>query len=94
MLGTSLETTRVYQEAKAEGEIIGEARGAVNGQRSLVLLMLDRKFGQLPSRTQRTIGALELVKLEALAIALLDFTTIDRLDAWLKNMSIEPRRDR
>lgn len=94
MLGTSLETTRVYQEAKAEGEIIGEARGAVKGQRSLVLLMLDRRFGKLPSRTQKTIEALELVKLEALAIALLDFTTIDRLDAWLKDMLIESRRDR
>ena len=89
MLGTSLEKTRVYQEAKAEGEIIGEvrgeARGLNQGQRSLISLMLDRKFGKLPSRTKKSIEALELAKLEALAIALLDFTTIDDLKSWLKD---------
>ncbi len=89
MLGTSLQKTRVYQEAKAEGEIIGEVRGQAlglnQGQRSLISLMLDRKFGKLPSRTQKAIEALELSKLEALAIALLDFQTIDDLKAWLKN---------
>jgi predicted transposase YdaD len=84
MLGTSLEKTRVYQEAKAEGEIIGEARGEVRGQRSLVALMLDRKFSELPSRTKKSIAALESVKLENLAIALLDFATIDDLESWLK----------
>ncbi len=53
----------------------------------------DRKFGKLPSRTQKSIEALDLAKLEALAIALLEFKTIpvpggcanDDLKAWLKN---------
>ncbi len=85
MLGTSLEKTRVYQEAKAEGEVRGEARGLNQGQRSLISVMLDRKFGKLPSRTKKSIDALEFVKLEALAIALLDFKTIDDLKAWLKD---------
>lgn len=93
MLGTSLEKTRVYQEAKAEGqiigeargEIIGEARGEVRGQRSLLQVQLDRKFGKLPSRTKKSIASLELVKLEALAIALLDLATIDDLVSWLKD---------
>jgi hypothetical protein len=47
--------------------------------------MLDCKFGKLPSRTQKSIAALELTKLEALAIALLDFKTIDDLKSWLKD---------
>ncbi len=55
--------------------------------------MLDRKFDKLPSRTQKSIEALELSKLGALAIELLDFQTIpvpggyanDDLKAWLKN---------
>jgi Domain of unknown function (DUF4351) len=59
--------------------------------------MLDRKFGKLPSRTQKSIAALELTKLEELAIALLDFQTIpvpgvyanDNLKAWLKNLQID-----
>jgi|GEM_PF-3198076 len=32
------------------------------------------------------IDALELAKLEVLAIALLDFTTIDDLKSWLKDV--------
>jgi predicted transposase/invertase (TIGR01784 family) len=85
MLGTSLQKTRFYREVKAEGEVIGEERGLELGQRSLVSLMLDRKLGKLPSRTKKSIDALELSKLEALAIALLDFKTIDDLKAWLKD---------
>jgi predicted transposase YdaD len=85
MLGTSLQKTRFYREVKAEGEVIGEERGLEQGQRSLLQAQLDRKFGKLPSRTQKSIAALELAKLEALAIALLDFKTIDDLKAWLKN---------
>ncbi len=85
MLGTRLEKSRFYQEVKAEGEMIGEERGLEQGQRSLLQAQLDRKFGELPSRTKKSIAALELVKLEKLAIALLDFRTIDDLKAWLKD---------
>lgn len=53
MLGTSLQKTRVYKEAKAEGEVIGEKRGLNQGQRSLLQAQLDRKFGKLPSRTKK-----------------------------------------
>ncbi len=85
MLGTSLQKTRFYREVKAEGEVIGEERGLEQGQRSLLQAQLDRKFGKLPSRTKKSIEALALAKLETLAIALLDFKTIDDLKDWLKN---------
>jgi predicted transposase YdaD len=81
MLGTSLQKTRFYREVKAEGEVIGEERG----QRSLLQAQLDRKFGKLPSRVKKIIAALDLDKLEALAIALLDFATISDLESWLKD---------
>lgn len=42
-------------------------------------------LGELPSRTKKSIAALEIATLEALAIALLDFQTIDDLKAWLKD---------
>jgi predicted transposase YdaD len=81
MMGTRLEKSRFYQDVKAEGEVVGKELG----QRSLLQAQLDRKFGKLPSRTQKSIAALDLTKLESLAIALLDFKSIDDLKAWLKN---------
>ena len=78
MLGVdvTLQQTRFYKEVKAEGEEVG--------QRSLVAILLDRKLGKLPIKTKKTIAALDLTKIESLAIALLDFGTIADLDAWLK----------
>ena len=94
MLGVdiTLQETRFYKDVKAEGEVVGKElgrkegikEGRTEGQRSLVLLLLDRK---LSARTTKTIAALDLVKLEALAIALLDFTTIADLTSWLETHS-------
>ena len=74
MLGVdiTLQQTRFYKDARAEGEILGE----VKGQRSLVSILLDRKLGKLPTKTRKSIAALDLAKLESLAIALLDFGTL------------------
>lgn len=82
MLGVdiTLQETRFYKDVKAEGEKIGKT----TGQRSLVLLQLDRKLGKLPARIKKTIEALDPKKLEALAIELLDFETIADLNTWLK----------
>ena len=82
MLGVdiTLQQTRFYKDARAEGEILGE----VKGQRSILLTQLDRKLGKLPAKTKKSIAALDLAKLESLAIALLDFGTIEDLETWLK----------
>ena len=94
MLGVdiTLQETRFYKDVKAEGEVVGKElgrkegikEGKTEGQRSLLLLLLDRKLGKLPVRTTKKIAALDLVKLEALAIALLDFSTIADLTSWLE----------
>jgi len=90
MLGVdiTLQETRFYKEVKAEGyddgKAEGEAIGKTEGRRSLIFLLLDRKLGKIPARTKKTIAALDLTKLETLAIALLDFATIADLNAWLK----------
>jgi len=83
MLGMSLQKTRVYQEAKAEGEEFGREEGRQEGQRSLVLLLLNQKFGSLPDRLSAQIASLSLDQLEALAIALLNFTGVVDLELWL-----------
>ena len=85
MLGVdiTLQETRFYKDVKAEGEVVGKTEG----QRSLLLTQLDRKLGKSSARTTKKIANLDLVKLEALAIALLDFSTIADLTSWLETHS-------
>lgn len=71
MLGLNLQQTRVYQEAKEDGE------------RSLIYLLLERKFGQLPNDIHNCIAQLNLSQMEALAIALLGFSSLPDLESWL-----------
>ena len=86
-----LQDTRFYQEVKAEGEVIGEKRGLKEGKlegkleerRSIVLLLLKRKTGKLSARTKKKIATLDLPKLEALTIAILDLETVAEVETWL-----------
>ena len=59
---SDLKKTRVYQEAKEEGEQIGLQR-----QISMLQRMLTRKFGQLSPRTSSKISKLSAIQLENLA---------------------------
>jgi predicted transposase YdaD len=87
MLGIELQQTRVYQEAKAEGESIGEARGEVR----MLTRLLNRKFGDTSARftvggaspLENRIQQLNVSQLEELGEALLDFTSVADLEAWL-----------
>lgn len=93
MLGLTLQETRVYQEAKAEGreegreegEKIGEQRGRQQEAASLVLKLLTRRLNQeLSAEVKSQVEALALSPLEALTETLLDFTSLDDLLDWLE----------
>jgi len=68
-------------------EEIGFERGVQQGRqeerRSLVLLLLEQRVGQLPDDWRDRLSQLSLTQLEALAIALLHFSTLADLEAWL-----------
>ena len=91
MLGIELQQTRVYQEAKAEGETIGEVRGEARGLergrneegRALVLKQLARKLGKIEPEIRSRVSSLPLDRIESLGEALLDFTQMADLSAWL-----------
>lgn len=76
MLGLRLEETRVYREAKEEGR----QQEAAN----LVLRLLLRRFGELSEDLRGRISNLPLSVLEDLSEALLDFSSLDDLSAWLE----------
>ncbi len=77
MLGTKLEDTRVFREAKEEG--------AIGHARSMVLRQLNRKVGSLSEVNLTKIESLSIAQLDNLGDSLLDFGSIDDLTIWLDN---------
>jgi hypothetical protein len=62
----------------------GIEKGVERGQRSLLSLQLEQKVGQLPDSLNDRLATLSLDQLSSLAVALLNFTTIDDLNHWLE----------
>jgi predicted transposase YdaD len=60
-----------------------EVKGIEQGQRSLILRLLARRVGEVPEAAQSQIDALSLIQLESLGEALLDFSNLADLEAWL-----------
>jgi predicted transposase/invertase (TIGR01784 family) len=69
----------MYQSILREGE----AQGRTAEGRNLVLKQLTRKLGNLSIEQTTRVNALSLDRLEALGEALLDFTSVADLEAWL-----------
>jgi predicted transposase YdaD len=74
---SDIKQTRVYQEAREEGEQAGEVR--------LVLRLLSKRFGKIDDRRIQVINSLTLEQLEDLGEALLDFAELADLDQWLQS---------
>ena len=84
MLGISeLKQTRVYQEALEEGRQGGRGEGRIEGERSLILRLLNRKLGEIPEATSERLRVLPIEQLEALGEALLGFNSLMDLTQWL-----------
>ncbi|PNW30724.1 UNVERIFIED_CONTAM: hypothetical protein BEN50_02935 [Euhalothece sp. KZN 001] len=71
------------QQVEQRGKKEGRKEGKKEGIQSLVWRQLSRRFGDIPSSIQTRIEELEIEETEALAEALLDFTSIDDLQRWL-----------
>jgi predicted transposase/invertase (TIGR01784 family) len=71
MLGIEIQQTRVYQDAKADGEKI------------VVLKMLDRKLGSITPESRSRVNNLSIEQLESLSESLLDFGQMSDLIGWL-----------
>jgi predicted transposase YdaD len=79
MLGVTLQETRVYQDAKAEGQVEGKS-----AMLSLLSSLLSQRFGDLPESMTDRLSQLSLPQLEALGTQILSFTQLADVTAWLK----------
>jgi predicted transposase YdaD len=84
MIGITLQQTRVYQDAKAEGKAEGVSEGRQAEAQSMILRQLSRRFGTLSPDVNALVMALPVAKLEDLGEALLDFQEIADLQNWLQ----------
>jgi predicted transposase YdaD len=82
MLGIELQQTRVYQEAKAEGQA-EEREIGLQRERALILKLLNRKLGNLSPQLQSQVSALSIDRVESLGETLLDFSSMTDLESWL-----------
>jgi predicted transposase YdaD len=71
------------QRGRQAGLIEGEQQGEVKGQQELVLRQLTRRLGNLSVELEIRVKALPLLQLEELGEALLDFSQMGDLVAWL-----------
>ncbi|WP_043998714.1 DUF4351 domain-containing protein, partial [Microcystis aeruginosa] len=55
---------------------------------SLILRLLNRRLGEISSTLSQQIRELSLEQLETLGEALLDFTSLTDLTAWLSEIEI------
>ncbi len=70
----------IYQDIIQRGEKQGEQRG----EPKFALRLLNRKFGGLEESLTEQIRSLSTEQLEALAEALLNFSTTEDLVNWLE----------
>ena len=73
------------EAGKQEGLQQGLVKGRHLGEAELVLRLLARRFGVLAASQERAIRKLPLAKLEALAEALLEFSSRSDLARWLRH---------
>jgi predicted transposase/invertase (TIGR01784 family) len=69
----------IYQDIRESGKAQGRREEAV----SLILRLLNRRLGEISSTLSQQIRELSLEQLETLGEALLDFTSLTDLTAWL-----------
>ncbi len=68
----------------------GMERGAKQEAQSIILRQLTRRVGELPDPVRSQIDALSITQLESLGEALLDFSNLSDLAAWLTEQVFAP----
>ena len=74
----------IYQDILKEGLQLGLQQG-LQQQQALILRLLKRRLGNIPTNLQTVIEQLSRTELEDLGEALLDFTTLSDLSNWLES---------
>ncbi|MBD2681347.1 MULTISPECIES: DUF4351 domain-containing protein [Nostoc] len=77
----------LYQRDKEQAKEEGRQEGRQEGERGLILRLLNRRIGEIDALLIERIAGLSIEQLENLGEALLDFSGIADLEAWLNQQS-------
>jgi predicted transposase YdaD len=82
---------RAIQEGENRGKIQGKIEGKIEGKTeealSLIQRLLTKKLGNINPELMTTINQLNLESLERLVEDLIDFTSQEDLENWLRNIN-------
>jgi Domain of unknown function (DUF4351) len=78
-----MQLSPLYLEKIQAAESVGEQRGEIKEGQILILRLLKRRVGDVSTDVEARVKALALVQLEELGEALLDFSQMGDLLAWL-----------
>lgn len=78
----------IYQDILQQGLQQGRREGKQEGEVALILRFLKRRIGEIDPMLQEQIRGLSTEQLEELAEAVLDFSEVADLVAWLKQQTI------
>jgi hypothetical protein len=81
-----MQLSPLYLEKIQQAELAGEARGEFKGETRMIVRLLNRRLGEVPAQYLTQIQQLNVMQLEDLGEALLDFTTVTDLDSWLSTV--------
>ncbi|WP_413167440.1 DUF4351 domain-containing protein [Capilliphycus salinus ALCB114379] len=76
----------IYQDILQKGRQEGRQEGLLQGEASLIIRLLTRRFGEVDPQLQQQIRSLSISQLETLGEALLDFTTLTDVTAYLEQI--------
>ncbi|HHV56121.1 MAG TPA: DUF4351 domain-containing protein [Firmicutes bacterium] len=69
---------------RREGLVEGLGRGVQKGRQTLVLHLIRKRFGRIPPGVRQAVQALSARSLLELGAALLDMSSLEELNSWLK----------
>ena len=76
----------IYQDILQKGRQEGRQEGLLQGEASLIIRLLTRRFGEVEPQLQQQIRSLSISQLGVLGEALLDFTTLTDVTACLEQI--------
>lgn len=75
------------QQGLQQGVQQGVQQGLQQGEQTIVMRLLERRFGNLPAQLKEQVANLASPQLEELADVLLGFSEIADLESWLQSRS-------
>ncbi|MHC5863024.1 DUF4351 domain-containing protein, partial [Nostoc sp.] len=73
----------LYQQDRERAKLEGKQEGKQEGQQDLIIRLINRRFGETDAALIERIRELSIEQLEGLVEALLDFSVVADLEAWL-----------